>query len=138
MAEKIEHRGIVERIEGNLVSARISQSTACSGCQARHLCNSSESQEKIVSAQTTETDLKIGEEVNVIAAESMGKKAVALAFVVPLVILVLLTFAAVLLLRWSEGMAIVAALVVVAAYYGVLAINRKKLNKEFNFWVERL
>ena len=46
MADIIKHRGIVEKIDGSHIVVRIVQTSACSACSAKGLCNASESKEK--------------------------------------------------------------------------------------------
>ena len=48
ITEIIHHKGVVERIDGEKCYVRILQHSACAGCAAHKLCNSSESKEKII------------------------------------------------------------------------------------------
>ena len=89
MKDIIDHIGVVETIENTHVRVKILQSSACSACQAKSLCASAEQKEKIVDVWDDEADrLTVGDEVRVCASMSMGRNAVVLAFVVPLVLMV--------------------------------------------------
>ena len=49
MAERIEHSGIVDRVECDTVHVRITSHSACGSCKAREACGLAEAQEKIAS-----------------------------------------------------------------------------------------
>ena len=89
MADIIKHRGIVEKVDGSHIVVRIVQTSACSACSAKGLCNASESKEKQIDVYEANPSYQIGEEVMVCGTTSMGMRAVLLAFGVPLLILVL-------------------------------------------------
>ena len=63
MADLIRHRGIVEKVEGSHVTVRIVQTSACSACSAKGLCNASESKEKLIDVYQIQFPCQIGEEV---------------------------------------------------------------------------
>ena len=48
MSDLIKHQGIVEKVDGMHVKVRIVQTSACSSCSAKGLCNASESKEKLI------------------------------------------------------------------------------------------
>ena len=63
MADIIKHRGIVEKINGSHVVVRIVQTSACSACSAKGLCNASESKDKQIDEYAVNPSYRIGEEV---------------------------------------------------------------------------
>ena len=88
MADIIKHRGIVEKVEEAHVVVRIVQTSACAACSAKGLCNASESKEKQIDVYEVNAPYRVGEEVVLIGTTSMGMRAVALAFGVPLLLLI--------------------------------------------------
>ena len=70
---RIEHSGRVESIDGEWVRVRIVQSSACSSCEARKLCQCAESKEKIVKCRSYGVEYHVGDEVMVYGAMSMGR-----------------------------------------------------------------
>ena len=79
---------------------------------------------------------RIGEEVVLIGTTSMGMRAVALAFGVPLLLLILALFVT---MRVTDGDALVSSLVALLAvvpYYLVIYFMKDKLNKTFSFTIE--
>lgn len=133
MAQDIRHQGTVDSIDGQKVNVRITQSSACGGCQARNICRAAESKEKVVQVLSADAAaLHVGQEVTVAGAESLGLRAVALAFGLPLLFLMagLITAMA---LTGSEKVAALCALVVLAPYYMVLFLCRNRIKRDFRF-----
>lgn len=136
MSEYIEHEGVVLSREGENVRVRILQTSACSSCQARSMCVSSESKEKVIEARVSEADIRMGDEVVVMVRERMGWKAVGLAYVLPFVFLMAMVLVGALM-KMDELMTGVVALGVVTVYYCVLALFRRRLGKQFEFGVRK-
>ena len=130
---EIVHSGRIIEITPEFTSVEIVSESACSACHAKGLCGVSESRTKVVQLPTRGwDDYKVGDEVQLVLKSSMGHRAVWLAYVIPLFILL-----AVMLGLLEAGVRdIVSAGVAVAAiavYYFVLWLCRKKLQKEYIF-----
>ena len=137
MADIIKHRGVVEKIEGTHVVVRIVQTSACSSCSAKGLCNASESKEKQIDIYGVDTPCRVGEEVVVCGTTSMGMRAVLLAFGVPLLILLLALFVT---MRITDGDALLSAFVALLAvmpYYLLVYFMKDKLDRTFSFTIEK-
>ena len=137
MADVIKHDGVVDSIEGHCIHVRIVQASACAACGAKSLCSAAESKEKIVDVYGVDiTAYQVGQRVMVEGAAAMGMKAVRLAFLFPLVLLV----AAVAMVMWladgNEALAALAALLVLTIYFLLLFANKKKLAREFTFTIK--
>ena len=133
MAHDIRHQGIVDSIDGQNVVVRITQSSACGGCQARNICRAAESKDKLVEVVYADAEnLKVGQSVTVAGAESLGLKAVAFAFGLPLL---LLMAALIVTLRFTgnEKVAAAVALGVLVPYYIVLLLTRNRIKRDFIF-----
>lgn len=131
MSEYIHHDGIVISCEGKKVRVRILQTSACASCQVKNMCMSSDNKERIVDAWTGD-EVKAGDQVEVMVMETMGWKAVVLAYIVPLIVLVSIAGIA-SILGWGEVMIGVSAIAGVAVYYGILRLFKDKLGKSFDF-----
>ena len=137
MADIIKHRGIVEKIDGSHVVVRIVQTSACSACSAKGLCNASESKEKQIDVYEVNPAYRIGEEVVLCGRTSMGMKAVFLAFGIPVLLLLAALFVT---MRITDGDALLAAIVALLAvvpYYVVIYLMKDKMNKTFSFVIEK-
>ena len=133
---EIAHRGRIVEITPEYTTVEIVSESACSACHAKGLCGLGESQKKAVQLPTRGWDsYKVGDEVDVVLKASMGHKAVWLAYVVPLVILVAVLMGA-LGFGAGELAAGLAAIAAVAVYYLVLRIFRDKLRNEYLFYLK--
>lgn len=137
MTDLIKHRGIVEKVDGSHVVVRIVQTSACSSCSAKGLCNASESKEKQIDVYELNASYKIGEEVVLCGTTSMGMQAVFLAFGIPVFILLITLF---LSMKITDGNALLSSMVsllVVIPYYFVLHFMKNRLSKKFSFIIEK-
>ena len=137
MADIIKHRGIVEKVDGSHIVVRIVQTSACSSCSAKGLCNASESKEKQIDVYEANPSYQIGEEVMVCGTTSMGMRAVLLAFGVPLLILVLALGVSMKLTSEDALLSSGIALVSVVPYYIAIYFCKDKLNRTFSFTIEK-
>ena len=109
MANEIKHTGTIIAIEGETVRVKIEPRTE---------------------------NLKIGDTVEVIIKQRMGWKAVVIAYIVPLIVLVG-TLAVLDMRMESEALAGVIALGVTGVYFIVLRLFRDKLQREFSFSIRK-
>ena len=130
---EISHSGRITAITPEFTTVEIVSESACSACHAKELCSLGDSTVKTVEVPTSGwQDFEVGEEVNVVLKASMGHKAVWLAYVIPLIVLV-----AVLLVLLetgvSETVSGLGAIGAVAAYYFILWTLRSRLRNEYIF-----
>ncbi len=128
--------GIVTAISPDIVTVQIQQQSACSGCHTRDLCVSSERREHLLQLKTYGQHFSIGEQVIVVARRSVGRLAVLLAFVLPLLLLVLTLSIAQTLLALSEATAVLVAIGLLSLYYLVLYTQRHRLEGRLVLMVE--
>lgn len=137
MENRIDHQGTIDSIEGNHVRVRIIQTSACSSCKAKSLCMSSEAKEKTIDVIDYHADrYVVGQRVTVCASMSMGRNAVIIAFLIPLVLIVGWVVVALTVLHIGELNAICGALVICAVYYLVLRLVNRYIEREFSFWIK--
>lgn len=135
--EKVSHRGKIVQVTPAVTTVEIISSSACSACHASGLCGMSEYTKKAIEVPTRAWDsYQTGEEVNVVLRASMGHKAVWLAYVMPLVVMMIVL----MLLLWlgaGELAAGLGAIGGVVLYYLFLWLFRDKLRNEYIFTIER-
>lgn len=137
MANTIRHQGVVESIHGHHVQVRIVQVSACATCSIKGHCTTADAKEKRIDVFTAQTEAyQPGDSVWVVGQLSMGWWAVILAFLIPLVLLVGVLFAA-HALTGNDLTAVGATLSVLAAYYLLLWLNRHKMSRKFAFYMEK-
>lgn len=138
MKERIEHSGLVERIAGDTVEVKILQSSACSACTARKLCNTAESKEKVIECRRYGVDYHIGDRVMVYGSMEMGRNAVILAFIVPLVLMVTWLFTAVSVISMDELAAVGIMVAILVVYYILLHLFNGRISRKFEFRIEKI
>ena len=134
--EKVSHKGRIVQVTPELTTVEIISGSACSACHASGVCGISEYTKKAIEVPTRAWDrFEPGQEVNVVLKASMGHKAVWLAYVAPLIVL-LVVLLGTLGLGAGELAAGLGAIVGVALYYFFLWLFRDKLRKEYVFTIE--
>ena len=108
----IKHLGIVENIQGSHLSVRIVQTSACAAAS-----------------------YQVGENVMVVGETSMGMQAVALAFIIPFVLLIFTLFLFMALIE-NELYAALLSLAVLVPYYYILWLNKTRLKQKFSFTIK--
>ena len=137
MADKIKHLGVVEKVDGSHVTVRIVQTSACSSCSAKGLCNASESKEKLIDVYNNQVACQIGEQVVVCGTTSMGMRAVFIAFGFPVLILLAALFITMQVSGEDSLLSALVALGAVVPYYLIIYMCRNKLSKTFSFTIEK-
>lgn len=134
MSKPIEHIGTVIALNGDKALIRFTQMTSCAACHARSMCMSAESKEKEVWAYMSD-EMQVGDTVMVQVAERLAWKALALAYGLPLVLML----AAICILKiWlSEAVAGTISLVALSLYYIGLSMFRDKLDRDFDFTAKK-
>lgn len=142
----ITHDGIVESIDGNLLKIRITQLSSCASCHVANQCSASRSKEKIVDIRLKEQRMEneewisdiqyqIGEHVILKAHGYVGLRAVALAFVIPFMILVIVLFVAIGLTD-NEPLSALLGLGSLSIYYIFLYLLRGRIGRKLQFSIE--
>ncbi len=134
--EVIEHQAIIKEINDNNYVAEILSIAGCASCQLKKVCSVSDIKEKSILVQKrNDIDVKIGDSVTIYIAQSKGLKAVFLGYVLPL-LLVFCVLAIVFLITKNEGIAGLAALLVLVPYYTILYLLRKDIEKGYKFFIK--
>ena len=132
----IKHLGIVENIQGSHLSVRIVQTSACAACSVKGHCSSADSKDKIIDIiDTAAASYQVGENVMVVGETSMGMQAVALAFIIPFVLLIFTLFLFMALIE-NELYAALLSLAVIVPYYYILWLNKTRLKQKFSFTIK--
>ena len=132
----VSHKGKIVKMTPQVTTVAILQQSACAGCHAAGLCGLSEVLEKAVEVPTDPyASYGVGDEVEVVFKASMGMKAVYLAYMIPLVVLlaVILGLIALGVREIAAGLSGIAA---VGVYYLVLWLLRDRLKNEYVFTIK--
>lgn len=133
MSNGVSHDGVVTKIEGKKVTVRFVQSSACSGCHARHMCTSGDSKEREVVAESYGYSFAVGDAVQVTVSHQLARTAMWYAFGLPAVLVLVALFP---LIAWlGEMFACLAELALIAVYYTAFYQLRDKLERKVCFVV---
>ena len=133
----VEQKGIVIKKQEDKVIVKIEQKSTCSSCHARGACTSLDKKDKEIEIKTKDTqNYNIGDEVVITISTKLGMKAVLIAFVLPLILLVIALFLSIKLFSLTQSLSALVSLFVVAAYYFFLYKQNLFLSKEFNFLIK--
>ena len=131
------HKGKIVEITPEFTTVEIISESACGSCHAKGLCGVSESRTKAVQLPTRGWDsFRVGDEVQLVLKSSMGHKAVWLAYVIPLIIL-LAVLLGLLALGVGDLASAAAAFGVIAVWYFCLWLFREKLRTEYIFNIKQ-
>lgn len=147
MKGEVLHKGKIERVDGNHVTIRIVQTSACLHCKIASHCNSADSKEKIVDVWTPKArQYAIGQEIVVAMSGRMGLKAVLLAFVLPVILAVVFIWVVLQATcadgcypvqePYNEGLAALAGMLTFVVYYIGLYFFRARLEEDFRFKIK--
>jgi sigma-E factor negative regulatory protein RseC len=118
-----------------VVRVRIIQRSACASCKIAEHCTSSESKEKLIDVRCNNADrYTVGQEVTVMAAASVGAKAVIIAFVIPVVIM-MAVIVSIIAFGGSELTAALAGMLVLIPYLTVLYLQRNRMERILTFYM---
>lgn len=133
----VEQKGIVIKKQENKVVVKIEQKSTCSSCHARGACTSLDKKDKEIEITTKDVEnYNIGDEVIITISTKLGMKAVFIAFVLPLILIVLALFLSIKLFTLSQSLSALISLVVLSAYYFFLYKQNLFLSKQFNFTIK--
>lgn len=135
--ELVSHSGIVQSVNGEKVVVKMTVSSACSACHARHMCSSLDSRDKIVEADNPyQVPVTVGDTVNVVLQEKLAMKAVILCFLNPF-ILMLVLFILFNYLTNNELIATLVSLGSIALYYFIVWLFRDRIAHEYSFVITK-
>ncbi len=132
--KKIEHDGIVEQVCGDHIRVKIISESACSSCHARGACIMAGSKEKEIDIYSSGS-YKAGDQVKVVGSSTQGMKAVWLAYILPL-LLVLAVLIITYAFTGNEGISALLSITVLVPYFFIIRMYEKLFEKTFSFTIK--
>lgn len=126
----IRHTGVVLAVNGERVTVSIVAQSACASCHLKGACSASDTKEKVIEGVLAENlVVAVGDEVDVVISQSNGYIAVFLSYIVP-VLLILASIITASKIGYSEVAGAICGLGIMALYFIVLYLLRKKIDKK--------
>ncbi len=135
MLEKIEHKGIVQKVSEEKITVGIISESACASCHAKGACTVADVQDKEIEIVRFTGTYQVGQQVVVTGQSSQGFKALFFGYVLPFLI-VLITLFSLSALTHSEGLSGLIALGTLIPYYFALFLFRNRLKKILEFEIK--
>ena len=135
MSKKIEYRGIITEVHPGNLQVEIRDETACDVCSARKSCCMSGKREKRLDIPFVSGDYRPGDEVTVVGKTSMGLKAVLIAFILPLMVIVV-PLAATSSMGANERQAALISLSAMIVYFLGIFFLKNKIKQTFTFIID--
>ena len=131
--EEVAHKGRIKSVSDGKVTVEILSESACSACHAKGVCSMGESARKEIEVKVRNPEIYTeGQEVEVLLSSTIGHRAVWIAYVLPLILLVAFIMLP-LSLGVSEGLSALCGASATAAYYLVLYLFRHRLGSKWEF-----
>lgn len=128
----------MSEVGDKLVEVEFVTESACASCKAKGLCGVDEGNKRFVTVyEPLAQYYSVGEQVMIGVSEVMGMKAAIYAYIIPFFIL-LGTLLVTLHIGWSETMAGLTSLGLMALYYIVLYLFRRRIEKEIVFKIRKI
>ena len=135
MEKVAQHDGIVTEVLQGTVRVQIHAVSACASCQAHSKCGFADSKDKTMDIDTPLwQQYHEGDPVTVTIAANRGLQAVAIAYLLPSLLL-LAIFVTLTTLHLSEGWVALITLLCVALYAGILYLCRHRLQRKFTMTI---
>ena len=135
MSKKIAYQSVVTDVRPGILQVEIRDETVCSACSAQKSCCMSGNREKRLEIPFTSGDYRPGDTVTVEGKASMGLKAVFIAFILP-VILILIVLSVATSMNVDERQAAIISLSALAVYYLGIYFFRNKFKQLFVFTIK--
>ena len=126
----IEHKGIVIEADNSRVLVQVRVEEACGACNSKGSCQVAGSPNKTYEFKNPVGQYKIGETVNLVLKKSLGYRAVFLAYVLPLILVLSSLFILSNFVK-NEGILIGVIFGTLIIYFFILYLLRDLISKKF-------
>lgn len=134
--ETVSHEGVITKIGDDYLEIKVIAQSACAACHAKGACTMSDQAEKTLTLPRPENrEFHLFQKVNVVMSVGQGNRAAALAYLLPIVLLLAVLFIC-LGFGMEEGLAAVVSVAALIPYYLVLYLRRDRLGKRFEYIIE--
>lgn len=130
----VEHEGVVDQVAGEKVTVKISNLQGCTSCQAKNACPVPGGNDQAIEVFATR-DYKPGDRVIIVGRKSQGLKAAFLAYILPLIIIIMVLILGVRI-TGSESIAALVSLLVLVPYFLILRATGRVLQRTFSFTIK--
>ena len=132
------HQGVIKEIKENVLFVEVERLAACASCHAKTVCLAFTKKEEIIPVPTNQPEIfQVGERVQVNLKQSLGNKAVVIAYLIPFLVLTIGLFVPYYFTK-NELLSIGVAFVATTLYFLFIKKMDKKLKKQFSFFATKI
>lgn len=133
--EIITHEGIVLKAPGDgTADVEIIRGSACSGCHAKSACSLGNTDVRIINVRSN-AKLSPGDKVTVEMEQSQGFRALAIGYVIPFIVLIIV-FIGLTIAGAGELSSALLSFGSLAVYYFIVWLLRSRIEKKFEFKIK--
>ena len=130
-------QGKVKEIKNNILFIEIERHTACASCHAKTMCIPFDKKNEVISIPVTHPDgFQVGENIQLTLKQSMGTKAVIIAYLCPFLILSSGLFLIYYFTK-NELLSVGVAFAATTLYFILLKRIDSRMKKRFTFMVNK-
>lgn len=134
----INHIGIVQSIDGQEITVKLTVQSACASCHAKSICGVSDSKDKIVKAViVSDEHFEVGEKIAVEMRQSLAMKAIVICYLLPFIVLIT-TFCVMSYFCQNELVNVLVTFAAVAAYFFFIWLFNHKIERNVTFIAVKL
>lgn len=132
----IRQSATVIRVDATQIEVEVCRPEACAACKAKSVCSEGGGQGKRMTLANDGQGYQLGEQITLVMRRSAGLKAVVIAYLVPVILVVtaLLVFQTI---HMQETVAAISTLVLLGLYFLVIRLLRGRLNRELTIEIEK-
>ena len=132
----IRQSATVIRVDATQIEVEVCRPEACAACKAKSVCSEGGGQGKRMTLANDGQGYQLGEQITLVMRRSAGLKAVVIAYLVPVILVVaaLLVFQT---MQIKETVAAISTLVLLGLYFLVIRLLRGRLNRELTIEIEK-
>jgi sigma-E factor negative regulatory protein RseC len=132
------HQGTIKEIKNDTLFVEIERRAACASCHAKSVCTPFAQKDEVISIPVNNPDtFQVGENVQLKLKQSLGTKAVVIAYLCPFLVLALGLFVTYYFTK-NELLSVGVAFVATTFYYLFIKSMDNKLKKHFTFLVNKI
>ncbi|MDO4462602.1 MAG: SoxR reducing system RseC family protein [Bacteroidia bacterium] len=133
----IEHQAVVRSVSDNSAQVEILVRSACASCHAKSMCTASDESRRLIDVTLTPDDnVEVGQVVIIYGSKSWGIKAVLLAYVAP-IILILAVLIVANVFAIADDIAGLLAIGILFPYFSLLYALRNKIGRHIVFKITK-
>ncbi len=132
----IRQSATVIRADASEIEVEVCRPEACAACKAKSVCSDGGGQGKRMTLVNDGQGYRVGEQVTLVMRRSSGLKAVVIAYLVPvfLIVAALLTFQA---MQVKDIIAAMTTLGILGLYFLIIRLLRGRINRELTIEIEK-